>query len=89
MAAAPKKIPQRTCVACRTKRDKKDLMRIVLTPEGEIKYDPTGRAAGRGSYLCKNEECLKQAAKLAKGLRHPLTSEDISGILQMANGSDD
>ena len=66
MAITPKKKPQRTCVACRTKRDKKDLMRIVLTPEGEIRFDPTGRAAGRGSYLCRNEECLKQAAKLAK-----------------------
>ena len=84
MAATPKKIPQRTCVACRAKRDKKDLMRIVLTPDGEIKYDPTGRAAGRGSYLCKSEECLKQAAKLAKGLRHPLTSEEISEILKAA-----
>ena len=87
--ASVKKIPQRTCVACRTKRDKKDLMRIVLTPDGEIRYDPTGRAAGRGSYLCRNEECLRQAAKLAKGLRHPLTKEEISAILELANRSDD
>ena len=70
MAAPIKKKPQRTCVVCKTKRDKKDLMRVVLTPEGEILFDPTGRAAGRGAYLCRNEECitaeLKKSGKIAK-----------------------
>ena len=84
MTAPVKKKPQRTCVVCRTKRDKKDLLRVVLTPDGNIEYDPTGRAAGRGSYLCKNEECikaeLKKSGKLSKGLRHQLTSEELSKL---------
>ncbi len=82
--AAAKKIPQRSCVVCRTKRDKKDLLRVVLTPDGDIKFDPTGRVAGRGSYLCRNEECikaeLKKSGKLAKGLRHQVTSEELSSL---------
>ncbi|MGL4607818.1 MAG: YlxR family protein, partial [Eubacteriaceae bacterium] len=48
-----KKIPQRTCIICHSKFDKKDLLRIVLNKEGEIFYDPTGKANGRGTYLCK------------------------------------
>ena len=84
--APARKIPQRSCVVCRTKRDKKDLLRVVLTPEGDIKFDPTGRAAGRGSYLCRNEECikaeLKKSGKLAKGLRHSVSADELSALAQ-------
>ncbi len=84
MAAPVKKKPMRTCVVCRTKREKKDLLRVVLTPDGEIKYDPTGRAAGRGSYLCRNEECIKaelaRSGKIAKGLRHKVTGEELTAL---------
>lgn len=79
-----KKKPQRSCVSCRTVRDKNDLLRIVVTPEGDVRYDPTGKLAGRGAYLCRNEECitaeLKKAAKLSKGLRKPLTDEEIKEL---------
>ena len=79
-----KKKPQRSCVSCRTVREKKDLLRIVVTPEGEVVYDPTGKLAGRGAYLCPNEECitqeLKKAAKLSKGLKKPLTEEEIKAL---------
>ncbi|PWJ71449.1 hypothetical protein B0O40_1319 [Ruminococcaceae bacterium R-25] len=79
-----KKKPQRSCVSCRTVRDKNDLLRVVVTPEGDVRYDPTGKLAGRGAYLCRNEECitaeLKKAAKLSKGLKKPLTDEEIKEL---------
>ena len=79
-----KKKPQRSCVSCRTVRDKSDLLRIVMTPEGEVQFDPTGKLSGRGAYLCPKEECitaeLKKAAKLSKGLKKPLTDEEIKAL---------
>ena len=78
------KKPQRSCVSCRTVRDKSDLLRVVVTPDGDVAYDPTGKLAGRGAYLCRNEECitaeLKKAAKLSKGLKKPLTEEEIKEL---------
>jgi predicted RNA-binding protein YlxR (DUF448 family) len=59
----PRKVPIRTCVACRTERQKRDLVRIVRTTEGEVTLDATGRMNGRGAYLCPNPECLKLAVK--------------------------
>ena len=56
-----RKLPRRTCVGCREEKDKKDLIRIVHTPEDEYLVDPGGKAAGRGAYLCRNEECLEKA----------------------------
>ena len=58
-----KKIPQRQCVGCRTMKDKKSLLRLVKTPEGEILPDATGKKSGRGAYVCPNSECLKKARK--------------------------
>ena len=52
-----KKIPQRTCMACQEKKDKRDLVRIVRSPEGEISVDLTGKKPGRGAYICPNLEC--------------------------------
>ena len=56
-----KKIPQRTCVACRTIGGKRGLVRIVRTPEGRVALDPTGRLPGRGAYLCRESACLSAA----------------------------
>lgn len=79
-----KKKPQRSCVSCRTVRDKGDLLRVVVTQDGDVCYDPTGKLAGRGAYLCRNEECitaeLKKAAKLSKGLKKPLTEDEIKEL---------
>ena len=79
-----KKKPQRSCVSCRTVRDKSDLLRVVVTPDGDVAYDPTGKLAGRGAYLCRNEECitaeLKKAARLSKGLKKPLTEDEIKAL---------
>ena len=59
----PRKIPQRQCVGCRTMTDKRELVRIVKTREGEIVLDTTGKKSGRGAYVCRNPECLRKARK--------------------------
>ena len=59
----PRKIPQRMCVGCREKRDKKDLLRVVRTPEGQLVLDATGKKSGRGAYVCRDPQCLKKARK--------------------------
>ena len=59
----PKKIPQRQCVGCRTMKDKKALIRVVRTPDGDIVLDSTGKRAGRGAYVCPDAACLKKARK--------------------------
>ncbi|WP_371371217.1 RNase P modulator RnpM [Sporomusa aerivorans] len=69
----PKKIPFRMCVGCQTMKSKKELMRVVRTPDGEIVLDPTGKKAGRGAYMCRSEQCLTKAFKekrLEKALKH-------------------
>jgi predicted RNA-binding protein YlxR (DUF448 family) len=62
----PRHVPQRSCVACRTVRAKWELMRIVRTPLGEVQLDLTGKLAGRGAYLCRDEACLAQAVRQKK-----------------------
>ena len=62
-----KKIPQRQCIGCGEMKNKKEMIRIVKTPEGEFTLDATGRKNGRGAYLCSSIDCLKRAIK-GKGL---------------------
>ena len=64
----------RTCVGCRNSFDKKELIRVIKTPEGEIVLDKTLRANGRGAYICNSEECFKKARK-NKGLARSLKVE--------------
>ena len=52
------------CVACRQMRPKKELARVVRSPEGEVRVDETGRANGRGAYLCRELACLERAVKI-------------------------
>lgn len=59
----PRKIPQRQCVGCREMKDKRVLLRIVRTTEGEILLDSTGKKSGRGAYVCPDPECLKKARR--------------------------
>ena len=59
----PRKIPQRQCVGCREMKEKKALLRIVRTPEGQILLDGTGKKSGRGAYVCPDPACLKKARK--------------------------
>ena len=58
-----KKIPMRQCVGCREMKPKKELIRVVKSPEGEISLDFRGKAPGRGAYLCPDGACLKKAIK--------------------------
>ena len=58
-----KKIPQRQCVGCREMKEKRELIRVVRSPEGEIALDFKGKLPGRGAYVCPNEECLRRAKK--------------------------
>ena len=58
-----KKIPQRTCIGCNIQKNKNELIRIVINKEGRIFLDNTGRANGRGAYICNNIECLEKAMK--------------------------
>lgn len=70
-----KKIPLRMCVGCQTMKSKKELMRVVRTPQGEVVLDPTGKKAGRGAYICQSEQCLTTAFKekrLEKALKHQI-----------------
>lgn len=74
----PKKIPFRMCVGCQEMKSKKELLRVVRTPEGDIVLDPTGKKAGRGAYMCRSEACLTKAFKekrLEKALKHPIGEE--------------
>lgn len=63
----PKKIPMRQCVGCGDMHNKKEMMRVLKTPEGGIMLDKTGKKNGRGAYLCMTKECLIKAEK-NKGL---------------------
>ena len=59
----PKKIPMRMCVGCREMKEKKMLIRVVRSPEGEVSLDPVGKKPGRGAYVCRSADCLKRALK--------------------------
>ena len=69
-----KKIPQRRCVGCNETKDKKELIRVVRTPEGEVCLDFTGKKSGRGAYVCRNVSCFKKARK-AKRIERSLECE--------------
>lgn len=58
---APKHVPERTCVGCRQVRAKRELVRVVRGPDGQLSLDPTGKAPGRGAYLGPARECLAKA----------------------------
>ena len=66
-----KKNPLRICVGCGEAKSKKELIRIIRTPEDAVVLDSTGRKNGRGAYICPNADCLKNAKK-SKGLERSL-----------------
>lgn len=61
-----KNLPKRTCIGCSEVKLKKELIRIVKNKEGQIYIDKTGKANGRGAYICDNIECLEKAIKTKK-----------------------
>ena len=73
-----KKIPQRQCMGCQERKDKKALIRVVRTPEGQVCLDFSGKLNGRGAYLCPDPECLKKAIRskvLERKLEVPIPQE--------------
>ena len=75
--------PQRTCVGCGTVRGKREMVRVVRTPEGAVLADPTGKRAGRGAYLCAQEECWRlglSKGRLQRSLKVKITSEDADAL---------
>ncbi|MFL5755778.1 MAG: RNase P modulator RnpM [Chloroflexota bacterium] len=71
---ATRRTPTRTCVACRTARAKRELVRIVRTPGGEIRLDPTGKQNGRGAYLCADGQCWTNALR-SKAIERALRAQ--------------
>ena len=71
-----KKIPLRTCIACREMKPKGEMTRVVKNADGEIKLDPTGKLPGRGAYICSSEECLKKLT--GKKLLHKAFSANVA-----------
>ena len=61
-----RKVPMRKCIGCNQMKDKRELVRIVKNKDGDISVDLTGKANGRGAYICKSEECLKKARKASR-----------------------
>jgi predicted RNA-binding protein YlxR (DUF448 family) len=76
-----KKVPMRQCVGCAEMKSKKELLRIIKTPEEEVVLDATGRKNGRGAYICASMECLKKAQK-SKGLERSLKTAIPADIYQ-------
>lgn len=82
-----KHVPQRTCVVCRTVRPRRDLVRVVRTPEGAVMLDEKGKRSGRGAYLCRQRSCLEaalQQRQLERALKVPLTAETKSELREYA-----
>ncbi len=78
-----KKVPLRMCVGCQEMKPKKELIRIVRTPESEILIDGSGKKSGRGVYICPQRECLQKALKtnrLEKNLEHAISPEIIERL---------
>ena len=81
-----KKVPMRMCVTCREMQPKKDLLRIVRTPEGAIEIDRSGRMNGRGAYLCGRRECLEKAIK-TRALERALDQKIDEEIIERLRGA--
>ena len=82
-----RKVPQRQCVACGQVRPKRDLVRVVRTPAGEVRVDVTGKVSGRGAYVCPDAACVDRAlrgGRLAGALAQPL-AEDLAERLRQAS----
>ena len=73
-----KKIPQRQCMGCRERKEKRAMIRVVRCTDGEVRLDFSGKLNGRGAYICPNPECLKKAQKaksLERSLEVPIPQE--------------
>ncbi len=81
-----KKIPMRMCIACREMKPKVEMTRVVKTADDEIYLDPTGKAAGRGAYVCNNVDCLKKLS--SKKLLHKAFSANVGDEVYQGIGEE-
>jgi len=82
-----RKIPQRTCIACREEAGKRELVRLVRCPDGNIELDLSGRKAGRGAYVCRRRECFDsafQGNRLETALRTKISAEQHRCLVEYA-----
>lgn len=83
-----KKVPERMCIGCREYKNKRELIRVARTAEGNVEIDSSGKLPGRGAYMCPQEDCLTKAVKnrgLEKSLRRSIPEnviEDLKSKLQ-------
>lgn len=87
----PKTIPLRQCLGCREQKPKKELIRVVRSPEGVVSLDFRGKAPGRGAYLCRDSACLKKAVKsraLERSLSVPIPEEVWTRLLAEMEAED-
>lgn len=86
-----KKQRPRTCVGCGEISPKRELIRIIRTPEGEVRYDATGKANGRGAYVCKCRECVELAKKkrsLPRALKCDVSDDIFDELLALCAGAE-
>jgi hypothetical protein len=75
-----KHVPLRSCIACRAQRPKRELIRVVRTPEGTLEIDPKGKRSGRGAYLCRKRQCWEvalQQGRLSHALKCEVSAEQV------------
>lgn len=80
-----RKIPLRVCAGCQEQKNKKDMIRVVRTPEGTVEIDKTGKKSGRGVYVCQNQDCLEKAYKehrLERSLKTKVSDEIYEALRQ-------
>ena len=85
-----KKIPQRQCMGCRERREKRAMIRVVRTPEGNVNLDFGGKMNGRGAYICPNPDCLKKALRskaLDRSLEVTIPEEVIARLEKEMEGA--
>jgi len=78
-----KHVPLRSCIACRRKAPKRDLIRVVRAPEGTLEIDPRGKRQGRGAYLCRKWECCEtalQPGRLSQALKHTVNAAEVEAL---------
>jgi len=79
-----KKIPMRQCLGCRDMKPKRELIRVVRSPEGDVSLDFKGKANGRGAYICPNGDCLKKAIK-ARALERAFSMQIPAEVYEKLN----
>ena len=85
-----KKIPQRQCMGCRERKEKRRMIRVVRTPEGNVNLDFSGKMNGRGAYICPDPECLKKALRskaLDRSLEVTIPEEVIARLQKEMEGA--